>query len=218
MAHAVADLTEPETGADGSPKRRQVLEAAEKLFLAHGYGAVSMDAISRDAGVSKATLYAHFASKDQLFATIVCDRGVSITMEETLFPEHVTDLRPVLEGIGQKVLRFMLRERTLAIYRIALAESSRFPELGRAFFDNGPQRFCTRVQAWLAKQQAAGLMRGCNIATATQQLMALLRSGVFLRVSLGLPPDPNDAEIDATVSAAVDTWLRAFGADATAAG
>ena len=39
--------------------------------MAQGYGAVSMDAIARAAGVSKATLYAYFSSKDQLFATII---------------------------------------------------------------------------------------------------------------------------------------------------
>ena len=58
------------TEAD-SPKRQAVIEAAGELFIAQGYGAVSMDAIARAAGVSKATLYAHFASKDKLFATII---------------------------------------------------------------------------------------------------------------------------------------------------
>lgn len=193
-----------------SPKRRQTLEAAEKLFLAHGYGAVSMDAVARAAGVSKATLYAHFESKDQLFATIVAERGLSNVVEDSLFPEHPADLRAALESIGQCVLRFMLRERTLAIYRIAIAESGRFPELGHAFHAAGPQRFHDRVGAWLALQMEAGLVRRSDLTVATVQLMALLRGAVFLRASLGLPPAPDEAEIDATVATAVDTWMRAF--------
>lgn len=204
-------VAEPaEAGTDGSKKRRQVLEAAEKLFLSQGYGAVSMDAVARTAGVSKATLYAHFESKDQLFATIVGDKALANTVEESLFPETVADFRAALETIGQRVLRFMLRERTLAIYRIALSESARFPELGHAFHENGPQRFCGRVKGWLSARQAEGAMRACDLDMAAHQLMALLRSGVFLRASLGLPPAPTDAEIDATVAAAVDTWLRAY--------
>src|SRR5271157_6368560 len=62
-----------------SPKHQLVLDAAATLFMAHGYGAISMDAIARAAGVSKATLYAHFSSKDLLFATIVreaCREGM----------------------------------------------------------------------------------------------------------------------------------------------
>ncbi len=206
-----ADPTDA-AAADTSPKRRQVVDAAQQLFLAHGYGAVSMDAVARTAGVSKATLYAYFASKDQLFATIVRERGVSASVDESLFPEQVVGLRVTLERIGQNVLRFMLRDRTLAFYRIALAESARFPELGRAFHASGPQCFLERVSAWLSLQQAAGLMRPADVRVATEQFMALLRSGVFLRASLAVPPAPTDAEIDATVAAAVDTWLRAFAA------
>jgi AcrR family transcriptional regulator len=197
---------------DASPKRRQVVDAAQTLFLAHGYGAVSMDAVARAAGVSKATLYAYFDSKDQLFGTIVAERGVSAGLDESLFPAQVADLRDALRRIGQNVLRFMLRERTLAFYRIALAESARFPELGRAFHASGPQCFLERVSGWLSERQATGLVRPADVMVATEQFMALLRSGVFLRASLGLPPAPTEAEIDATVEAAVDTWLRAFAA------
>jgi TetR/AcrR family transcriptional repressor of mexJK operon len=201
-----------------SPKRRQVLEAATELFLANGYGAVSMDAVAKAANVSKATLYAHFASKDALFATIIRERGLSNHLDDSLFPAAVTDLRAVMEAIGLRVMRFMLQERTLAIYRVALAEGARFPELGRAFFDNGPAKFCAHAQAWLQTQQKAGRVRAADADVATQQFMALLRSGVFLRASLGIPPGPTEEEIVATVRVAVDTWLRAFGATTLPAG
>ncbi len=203
-------LVMPEPGPAETPKRRQVVDAAQTLFLAHGYGAVSMDAVARTANVSKATLYAYFASKDELFASIMAERGVTALLDDALFPDQVADLRAALERIGQGVLRFMLRERTLAIYRIAIAESARFPELGHAFHINGPERCYERVAAWLALQQAAGKVRPADVVVATQQFMALLRAGVFLRASLALPPAPSDEEIDATVTNAVDTWLRAF--------
>ncbi len=196
--------------ADVSPKRRQVTQAAEALFLAHGYGAVSMDQIAKTAGVSKATLYAYFPSKDVLFATIVSDKGLDNPLGEDLFAADVVDLRASLEAIGHRMLRFMLRDRTLAIYRIALAEAGRFPELGRAFYENGPQCMITRFSEWLARLQAQGLVRPCDVVIATQQFMALMRSGVFLRRSLAMPPEASEAEIGSTVLAAADTWLRAY--------
>ncbi len=199
---------------DTSPKRRQVIEAATDLFLANGYGAVSMDAIARAASVSKATLYAHFASKDVLFATIMRERSLAKQLDAPFFPDHAGDLRAALESIGRLVLRFMVEERTLAIYRIALTECARFPELGRAFYDNGPGKSKVWAEEWLAKQQAAGLVRACDLTVATQQFMALLRSSVFMRASLALLPAPQDDEIESTVRAAVDTWLRAFGTGA----
>jgi TetR/AcrR family transcriptional repressor of mexJK operon len=213
MSDILLSATQPTPashGIDPSPKRRQVLDAATELFMAQGYGAVSMDAVARTAGVSKATLYAHFPSKDALFATIVRDRGLINQLDNSLFPDHVANLRATLEAIGRRILRFMLQERTLAIYRVALAEAGRFPELGRAFFDNGPCKFHIWAEHWLARQQAAGLVRQTDLGVATSQFMALLRSGVFLRASLALPPPPSEAEVEATVRAAVDTWLLAF--------
>ncbi|MGH8326678.1 MAG: TetR/AcrR family transcriptional regulator, partial [Steroidobacteraceae bacterium] len=62
---AVPEKTDP------SPKQRSIAEAATRLFMAEGYDAVSMDAIARAADVSKATLYAYFASKERLFASLI---------------------------------------------------------------------------------------------------------------------------------------------------
>ena len=198
---------------DISPKRRQIVQAAEVLFLAHGYGPVSMDAVARRAGVSKATLYAHFASKDGLFASIVAEKGRENPVSDELFPDTVADLRAALTAIGQRVLRFLLQERTLSILRIAISESARFPELGHAFHENGPQKFADRFRAWLEVLGPQGLVRAPDPQIATQHFMALMRSCVFLRAALALPPPPGDAEIDETVASAVDTWLRAFAPD-----
>jgi TetR/AcrR family transcriptional repressor of mexJK operon len=206
-------LLEQPAAPDGSPKRRQVLDAARELFLARGYGAVSMDAVAQRAGVSKATLYAHFASKDDLFATMMGECSLADTVEEHLFPQPATDLRAALEAIGQAALRFVMREQTLAVLRIAIAESARFPELGRAFFARGPQRTQERLREWLAYQQSAGLVRrDADLEAAAEQFGALLRGGLLLRAALALPPPPTEADIDRTVAAAVATWLRAFAA------
>ena len=169
-----------------------------------------MDAVARQAGVSKATLYAHFTSKDGLFASIVADKGCESPVVEQLFPETVPDLRVALLAIGQRLLRFLLQERTLAIMRIAIAESARFPELGHAFYENGPQKFCDRFRPWLEALERKGLVHTPDTLTATHQFMALLRSSVFLRASLGLPPALSETEIDETVTSAVGTWMRAF--------
>jgi TetR/AcrR family transcriptional repressor of mexJK operon len=193
-----------------TPKRLQITQAAERLFLANGYGAVSMDQVARTANVSKATLYAYFPSKDALFATIVSDKGTDNPLGEDLFPSHVTDLRASLEAIGYRMLRFMLRERTLAIYRIAMAESGRFPELGRAFYENGPVSMTMRFSAWLKLLDEAGLVTVSDPLMATNQFMALMRCGVFFRRSLAIGPAETEDEISYTVQSAADTWLRAY--------
>jgi TetR/AcrR family transcriptional repressor of mexJK operon len=201
----------PLPGGEVSPKRRQMLEAASELFMAHGYGLVSMDAVARKAGVSKATLYAHFASKERLFATMVGEVCRRNTAGEEMFPEHVDDIVEVMRAIGRRGLHFLVQERTLSIYRVVMAESARFPELGAAFMVNGPLSFRDRLAAWLAAQTAAGRLAAGDGVIGAEHFLALIKSGLFMRATLGLPPAPDEAEIGSTVDAAVDTFMKAFG-------
>jgi len=63
--------------ADGreaiSESRRRVLDAANALFVEHGFKAVSMQQIANVAQINKATLYHHFRSKEDLFAAVVIE-------------------------------------------------------------------------------------------------------------------------------------------------
>jgi TetR/AcrR family transcriptional repressor of mexJK operon len=194
-----------------SPKRQLVLDAAAALFMAHGYGAVSMDAVARAAGVSKATLYAYFSSKDQLFATIIGEACQQKFALGELLPADTTDIRAALIAFGSRLLRFFLEERALAIHRVVIAESTRFPELGRAFYDNGPAALLGIFATWLDDQTAAGQLAVVDQVMAAEQFVSLLKTSVYLRASLGLTL-PTDPEIDATVEAAVTTFLKAYGA------
>ncbi len=198
-----------------SPRRRRVLDAAAQLFIARGYGAVSMDEIARTAGVSKATLYAHFGSKDQLFETIIRD-GCQAGIGPDFLPSDETDLRRALTALGGRALRFLLQEQSLAIFRVVLAENVRFPELGRAFYEGGPGSGRRLIADWLTKQARSGRLVLSDPSIAAEQLMALLRAGLHFRATLGVPPPPTEAEIDATVKAAVDTFLKAFGVPSAA--
>ena len=209
MLSAMSDSPEPRHDPD-SPKRQAVLQAAAELFMAQGYGAVSMDSVARTAGVSKATLYAYFASKDRLFATIVAEGCRQNMAASEPLPEADVDLRRALATLGGRVLRFLLAPRALAIHRVVIAESVRFPELGRAFYESGPKAFRLAFGGWLRDQTIAGRLAIPDPGMAADQFIGLLRIDVFLRASLGLAPAPTDAETDATVDAAVTTFLRAY--------
>jgi TetR/AcrR family transcriptional repressor of mexJK operon len=193
--------------AANSPKHRAILNAATELFAAKGYGAVSMDAIARAADVSKATLYAHFESKDQLFATIVQVACLENIMPADALPDVTTADETALRAIGNRILRFFLRDRSVAMHRLVIAESARFPELGRAFYDYGPVVGRERLAAWMAGRPSLEVPEP---ELAAEQFLGLLRTGLYLRVTLGLAPEPSEAAVDEVVSAAVRTFLRAY--------
>ena len=56
-----------------SEARRRVLDAANALFVEHGFKAASMQQIANAAQINKATLYHHFRSKEELFAAVVME-------------------------------------------------------------------------------------------------------------------------------------------------
>ena len=210
-----AALAPPITAPPVAPKRQAVLEAAGRLFMAQGYGAVSMDAVAREAGVSKATLYAHFSSKDALFAEMVGSTcGLLQDEAESATHHHGLPLREALCLLGARWLRFMLSPRVVAIYRVVVAEGVRFPDLARAFHAAGPERLKAWLTAWAAEELRRGNLRAdADPALAAAQFMALLRGELFLRATLALDPAPADeAEVLAAAEAAAETFLRAYGA------
>jgi TetR/AcrR family transcriptional repressor of mexJK operon len=193
-------------------KPQQIREAAARLFQEQGYGAVSMDAIARAAGVSKATIYAHFADKAELFEELmkaVCrEEWVAVTMLDA----EPGDLRAELHAIGKAYAEFLVDPRAVRIYRMVLAESPRFPELGRAFFEGGPRLITDKLSAYLARAEAQGkLALGGASNRAAQNFLAMLRCEPHLRALLGLDEAAEMPEIASIVVSATDMFLRAYG-------
>jgi AcrR family transcriptional regulator len=202
-------FTDPDQNA--SLKARQILEAAKSMFLDQGYGAVSMDAIARTAGVSKATLYAHFSSKDKLFAACVqahCRAAAQVLVDVDVAP----DIRTVLTDVSKRFMALILDPVSLAIHRVVIAECVRFPELGRVFYESGPLIVRGSVAKYLASADRAGIVRVPDPNLAAMHLFGMLKGDLHLAGILNIGAPPTQAEIDAAVAVAVETFLRAYAA------
>ena len=214
--------TDPATASAAlRPKAEQVLRAASSVFCEQGYGSASMDAIAREAGVSKATLYAHFAGKDELFAAIVgteCRRH-----SQALGAPDIDrlDVRQALSEIGRHFLELVLSAKTRAIYRIVIAEAPRFPELGRIFYASGPAVVLARVADYLRSADACGALTVKDPTLAAEQFIGMLQGPMHLRRLLDLAPEFGDRDPEQVIEAAVETFLSAYarpGPGAAAAG
>ena len=203
--------TVPEAGEAGNAKAQQILAAARQVFLEQGYGSASMDVIARTAGVSKATLYAHFTGKDALFAAMVgveC-RRMSAVLDRPSFDE--TDIRAALRQIAGHFIGQLLTGRTLAIYRIVVAETPRFPELGRIFFEMGPDRLLARVAEFLRQAGERGMLAVPEPRRAAAQFIGMVRGEIYLRRLFGIEPAAAEGEIDAFVDSCVELFLGHYG-------
>lgn len=136
--------------------------AATQVFLSEGFAGASMDAIAAAARVSKPTVYSHLADKQRLFEQIVTDMIAGITQpfyEQIVNLSDDGDLAQHLRGPARLLLTAVMEPANLQLRRLVIGEAGRFPDLGRAYEQHGPQR---AIAAWTtAFQRLAdkGLLR-----------------------------------------------------------
>lgn len=192
-------------------KYAQVLEGARAVFLASGFEGASVDEIARTAGISKATLYRHFPDKTALFDAVLV---AECARQAALHPELDQAGRPLpefLRDLAKESMEFSLSEFGQSIYRIAVAESERFPHLGENFYRTGSARNRNRLAPALAAATGRGELDAVDAGYAAHVFFAICKADIFHRKLFSVGPVPDAAEIEAHAARSVETFLRAFG-------
>lgn len=109
-------------------KRREILSAARALFVTEGYADTGMEVVARHAAVSTATLYAHFASKADLYRTTVQEMVSGIAEDMGRNPHPTESARVRLTAFAKVYADFCLSPMTRAVLLMVAAERRRFAE------------------------------------------------------------------------------------------
>jgi AcrR family transcriptional regulator len=193
-------------------KREHILKEAYAAFLSEGYAATSMSSIAVRVGGSKATLYNYFSSKEELFAAVIDEKcrdfqGMFLEMDV-----ETADFGKVLTQLGERMLHMMLRDDSIATFRLITAESARFPELGRAFYQSGRQRGKQMLADFFAQAQKAGKLRLGNPRDMAVLFIESCKGELVLLKAWNVNPKPTEKEIKANIATAVTVFLAAYGA------
>jgi TetR/AcrR family transcriptional regulator, mexJK operon transcriptional repressor len=192
----------------GNVRVHRILAAARTLFLKLGYGETSMDAIARHAGVSKATVYSHFAGKDALFAALIVSECRHLSDQIGQRALDKPDIRDALLQVAHDFNNLLCGGYGLTMYRIVVAEVPRFPELGRVFYDSGPTIMIDRIANLLHQAADRGLLKIGDPRVAAIQFISLIRGELQLTRVLGLKKaSKNPADY---VEASVDLFLAGY--------
>lgn len=191
-------------------KRRQILEGARQAFGSLGYERTSVDLVASRAGVSKATVYAHFGDKKSLFVACFSEEADALRDELRRSLGAVGgDPRLALRRVGEKLVRVLISPAFVSLYRHTAAEAERFPEVGETLFARGPAVVYGAVAEWLARWEALGVLRLDDARLAAVQLVMLCQGDLVIRAQLGVRRQPSAPEVRAVVRAAVRAFLRA---------
>jgi len=173
-----------------------------------------MDEIAARAGVSKQTVYKHFADKESLFTELIIGavKAVSDPVHgRVLELEDSGDVEADLHGLARALLSMVIQPPILQLRRLVIGEAGRFPELGRAFYEQGPARTIAALAAVFARWAERGVLKLDDPQLAAAHFNWLVMS-VPLNRAMFLPEDtPSAAELDAYADAGVRAFLAAYG-------
>jgi TetR/AcrR family transcriptional repressor of mexJK operon len=190
------------------PKRLAILSGATRMFLAHGYRNVSMEKIAQAAPVSKATLYNHFDSKNALLAAVISELCESLLQTMTQATIESDDVENNLTQIATSAVDLIYAEDALAIYRLVVAESPEFPELGQLFYASGPQTALTQLEDYFRRLNASGSFNIADPVFAADAFFSMLRGDLHVRCLLTKTLRPSDDDKKRLVSRVIAFYLR----------
>lgn len=186
----------------------RILDAATALFFLRGFGATSIEAVAQRAHVSKRTFYARYEDKPALFGAVL-HRIIEGLRPPAAMPLLAgADLEEILRGLAGIILRAALTPQALALHRLIVGESGRFPKLAAAVTGEGATKEAIRLIAGLlARETRAGHLTLDDPAFAAEQFLQMVLS-IPQRRALGLGKPMAPAELEQWASAVVDLFLN----------
>jgi AcrR family transcriptional regulator len=212
-ANVTATLTDParrdvRRTRRGDEKSEQIRATATELFLRRGYDGVSVDEIVRIAGGSKTNVYNHFGGKEGLFVAIV--KGLCADLLASFVTIDVSNLRVEegLRSLARALLVVLLQEKHLAFQRLMIAESARFPDLGRAWLESGPETSRRIIARFIEQQQRAGRLRRCDPHQSAVLFHDMISFDLLYRAMVGDRSSEDD--VRAKIEVAIQAFLHGF--------
>src|SRR5436190_16594472 len=170
--------------ADEVPVRERTLSAAFSAFMEAGYAATSTLEIATRARVSKRELYAQVGNKQEMLAACIRERAKRLQVPADLpEPQDRVALERVLIAVGTQLLREATDATVVAVYRLAIAEAVRAPEVARTLDSLGPRASRAALTTIMVSAESRGLVSG-DPPELAEQFAGLLWGNLMIRLLL----------------------------------
>jgi len=192
------------------PIRERILNAAFSLFAESGFSTTSMLDIVTRARVSKRDLYALFQNKHAVLAACIHERAGRMRRPlDTAAPVPQTRdaLAKLLVDFGVSILKTVCRPEVLTVFRLAIAESDRAPEIALTLHQSGREANQKALVALLTKAQERRLVANDDPAALAARYFALLWGDLLLSLLMRVREAPTEREIRTRARATTETLM-----------
>ena len=195
-------------GADKTVVRERILNAAFAAFMKSGYAKASTLEIATRARVSKRELYALVGNKQEMLIACISARAKRFDVLADLPALRDREiLTQVLVSFGTKLVREVSDPTVIAVFRLAVAEVPRAPEVARALDSIGREAGRAALRKIMAGAQASGLLTG-GPSELAKQFAGLLWGDLMVSLLLGVAERPNPREIARRARDAAAAFLQ----------
>jgi len=190
-------------------RRSTIVREARQAFLRDGYAGMSMSGLIATLGGSKATLWSYFPSKAALFAAVLEDAAGAYARDMGEFLRLSDDLRSGLLELCKRLIETIVSPEPLQLTRLVLAESGRFPEVGKIFYAHAVGPMEASVAAYLNRHMDEGRLRNADPMLAARILVDLC-NGPQARCLWGAER-LEQVQVERDAANITDVFLRAYG-------
>ena len=188
--------------------RERILDAAFAAFVRKGYAGASTAEIAAEARVSKRELYALVGNKRAMLVAGISERARRLELPADLpVPHDRESLAQVLTSFGAQLIRETSDPVVVGVFRLAIAEAARAPEVAQVLDSVGRATARAALQKLMAGARAAGLLEGSPAALA-EQFRGLLLGDAMVGLLLGVSERSSPRAISARAQAATRAFLQ----------
>jgi AcrR family transcriptional regulator len=187
---------------------RVIVDAARDEFLSRSFGDVSMASVAQRAGVSTKTMYRLVPTKADLFRKVVSARIGQFILDLDVEALDAIEPAEALTRILATSAGLTLSAEATAMYRLALTESDRFPEIATFFFENAIGPAGQILETWLRKQRELGILELDDPVSASGMLRGMMAMEPQRAALLGQRALPDAAEIAARARTCAELFLN----------
>ena len=195
--------------SDETPARQRIVEAAFSAFMESGFAAASTLKIATRARVSKRELYALVGSKQEMLVACIRERAKRLQMPDLPEPHDRQALARTLETFGTQLLREVSDPTVIAVFRLAIAEAVRAPEVARALNSLGVETGRAALREVMTRARSAGLVSG-DPSEMAEHFAGLLWGNLKVSLLLRVAERPSPREIARRARDATAAFLKLY--------